>query len=75
MVLCRIQQLFAFSRAFGTNYVVSRVIRKDSLKIEALLKVGFVFSKHEELRSDEMITYNSYFIGNPAWSSLSSNKL
>ena len=55
--------------------IVSRVIRKDSsLKIEAPSKVGFMFLKHKELNSDEMITYNSYFIGNPAWNGLSSNK-
>lgn len=64
------------SLGHGRITVVSGAIRKDSsLKIEALLKVGFVFSKHEELNSDEMITYNSYFIDNPARSSLSPNKL
>lgn len=44
------------------------------MKIEAPSKVGFMFLKHKELNSDEMITYNSYFIGNPAWNGLSSNK-
>lgn len=74
IVLHRTQQLFASSGHLRIT-AAWRVIRKDSsLNIEAILKVGFIFLKHKELNSDEMITYNSYFIGDPAWDSLSLNK-